>query len=146
MTWFLCIWRVLPVAGMFGLSPASFNNFRQSSGGFFFFFSVVVLQHCSITWNVIVVFDRPWCFAARSDQIFVVGDWCIWPALVFCGETQSHLLLVIVVSDWPWCFTARSDQVSNVFLTGLEVLLNYHVIYMSLCIVSSKLFQLEGEC
>jgi hypothetical protein len=82
----------------------------------------------------------------------LVSDRCIQPALVFCDEIRSqvvsdqcirpaldsparpnHLLLVIVVFDRPWCFATRSDQimvgqVSNEFLTGLEVLLNYLVI------------------
>jgi hypothetical protein len=92
---------------------------------------------------VIVVSDRPWCFAVRTDP----------------------KLLLIVVSDRPWCFATRIDpmlrslyltgmvffnenrsngcvvQVFDEFLTGVEVLFNCLVI----CILCSKLFQLEGE-
>jgi hypothetical protein len=70
--------------------------------------------------QVIVASDRPRCFSVRTDQ-------------------------VIVASDRPWCFSARTDQVvvqvSNKFSTGVKVLFNYFVI----CIVCSKLCQLEGE-
>jgi hypothetical protein len=67
----------------------------------------------------------------------------------FSNENRSNV--VINVSDRPWCFAARFDQifvvqVSDDFSTGAKVLLNYLVIYMSLCIVCSKLFQLEGKC
>ena len=65
-------------------------------------------------------------------SLLVVGNQCIRPALVYCGENQSNV--VIVVSNRPWCFAARSnqilaDQVFDEFSTGLEVLLNYLVIY-----------------
>jgi hypothetical protein len=71
---------------------------------------------------VIDVSDRHWCFMARTNP----------------------KLLLIDVFDRPWCFSARTDQmvvqVSNQFSTGVEVF-NYLVI----CLVCSKLFQLEGE-
>jgi hypothetical protein len=87
------------------------------------------------------------------------SDRCILPALVFFGENQSRdrcirpaldsparIDQVIIASDRPWCFSARTDQmvvqVLDKFSTSVEVLFNYLVI----CIVYSKLFQLEGEC
>jgi hypothetical protein len=80
---------------------------------------------------------------------------------MFCGENRSQdcyirlaldsFVRTINVSDRPRCFAARFDQifvvqVSNEFSTGAKVLLNYLVIYISLCIVCSKLFYLGGEC
>jgi hypothetical protein len=68
-------------------------------------------------------------------------DHCIRPAL----DSPARSDQVIVASDRPWCFSTRTDQmvvqVSDEFLTGVRVLFNYLVI----CIVYSKLFQLEGE-
>jgi hypothetical protein len=86
---------------------------------------------------VIDVSDRPRCFSARTNPKIVASDrpWC------FSARTDQ----VIVASDRPWCFSARTDQVvvqvSDKFSTGVEVLFNYFVI----CIVCSKLFQLEGD-
>jgi hypothetical protein len=74
---------------------------------------------------------------------------------MFCGENRSqdrcirlaldYSVRTINVSDRPRCFAARFDQifvvkVSNEFSTGAKVLLNYLVIYISLCIICSKLF------
>jgi hypothetical protein len=87
--------------------------------------------------QVIVASDRPRCFSARTNPKIVASDrpWC------FSARTDQ----VIVASDRPWCFSARTDQVvvqvSDKFSTGVEVLFNHFVI----CIVCSKLFQLEGE-
>jgi hypothetical protein len=86
---------------------------------------------------VIDVSDRPRCFSARTDQVIVASD----RPRCFSARTNPK----IVASDRPWCFSARTDQVvvqvSDKFSTGVEVLFNYFVI----CIVCSKLFQLEGE-
>jgi hypothetical protein len=52
----------------------------------------------------------------------------ILSALVFFGKIQP--------------LVAVSDE----FSTTIEVLANFLVIFIGLCIVCSKLFQLEGEC
>jgi hypothetical protein len=72
--------------------------------------------------------DWPWCFAMGSNWSFFSCE--ILLALVFFGEIQPH----------------GSIAVSNKFLTGVKVLANFLVIFIDLCIVCSKLFQLEGEC
>jgi hypothetical protein len=55
----------------------------------------------------------------------------------------------------PWCFAVRSDhllQLLSEFLTGVDVFSEFSsnfffiIIFISLCIVCSKLFQLEGDC
>jgi hypothetical protein len=68
-------------------------------------------------------------------------DRCIRPALDSPARTDQ----VIVASVRPWCFSARIDQmviqVSDEFLTGVEVLLNYFVI----CIVAPSDSSLRGS-
>jgi hypothetical protein len=126
---FQCFSSVLGIAGMFCLSLTSFEapaKFRHVSGKnlttFFLFF--IFYQYLCFSAKLIglYVYDRLWCFAARTDP----------------------KLLLIDVSDRPWCFAARSDQifvvqVFNEFSTGHEGLLNYLVIcFKSLyCVLQS---------
>ena len=71
--------------------------------------------------------NRPWYFAMGSNWPLLFSS-KILLALVFFGEIQPPI------------------AVSDEFLTGFEVLANFLVIFMGLCIVCFKLFQLEEKC
>jgi hypothetical protein len=105
---------------MYSLSPACFEA-PLSLRRIFFFFPV------SVFWRNLLIYHA----LVAGCWLLVVGDQCIQPALVFCGENQSNV--VIVVSDRLLCFAVRSDQilvdqVFDKFSTSLEVFLNYLVI------------------
>jgi hypothetical protein len=72
-------------------------------------------------------FYRPWCFAMGSNWSLLFSSEILL-ALVFFGKIQPPI------------------AVSDEFLIGFEVLANFLIIFMGLCIVCSKLFQLEGKC
>ena len=60
------------------------------------------------------------------------------PVVVFRQDSTS-------LSVFPQDLTS-SIAISDKCSTGVEVLANFLVIFMGLCIVCCKLFHLEGEC